>query len=203
MSRSVEEAMRVLGVADSDPETVAHAYRRLAQGHPPRRVAQIRTPQTGSPPVAAAYRLPAACEPEPTEVRAHAAVPVRPGLAPVSGPATDWEAWLDGDVGGIALRTPHTLERSGLSWPAPWRSSGGTDQTEHPRSRKGETGDCRPGGRPRSVLHRSRLRDHRGQSADAAHLRAERSAVALPHPGQDTPATAVTTWIASPRSRPC
>jgi hypothetical protein len=36
MSRSVEEALRVLGVAaDSDPATVAHAYRRLARAtHP-------------------------------------------------------------------------------------------------------------------------------------------------------------------------
>jgi hypothetical protein len=36
MSRSVEEALRVLGVAaGSDPETVAQAYRRRARDYPP------------------------------------------------------------------------------------------------------------------------------------------------------------------------
>ena len=182
MSRSVEEAMRVLGVADSDPETVAHAYRRLArETHPDASPDPDAADRFAT--VAAAYRLLAACEPEPTEVRAHAAVPVRPGLAPVSAD--------DGRPGWMATSgaSPFNSAHPGAQRPIVAGPGGRTrtDQTEHPRSRKGETGDCRPGGRPGSVLHRSRLRDHRGQSADAAHLRAERSAVALPHPGRDTP----------------
>ena len=71
MSRSIEEALGALGVAaDSDPETVAHAYRRRArETHPdvspdPDAAHRFAT-------VAAAYRLLAARSPsEPQSGRA-------------------------------------------------------------------------------------------------------------------------------------
>ncbi len=57
MSRSIEEALRVLGVAaDSDPATVAHAYRRLARAtHPDVSPDPDATHRFAT--VAAAYRL--------------------------------------------------------------------------------------------------------------------------------------------------
>ena len=57
MARSIEEALRVLGVAaDSDPATVAHAYRRLARAtHPDVSPDPDATHRFAT--VAAAYRL--------------------------------------------------------------------------------------------------------------------------------------------------